>query len=109
VITALAVPLDEGARGVLADARTVLARAEELREVRGTVPPDARVEVLGPGALDDLEGHDWTVVQDSEHVVILSPEGPRFARLVRELRRICAVDVTAIPEPPPLGDPEEDL
>jgi len=106
VIAALAVPLDDDARAVLSEARTVLARAEELREVRGAVPIDARVDVLGPGALDDLEGHDWTVVQDSEHVVVLSPTGPQFARLVRELRRICSVDVTAIPEPPPLGEPE---
>lgn len=87
MIAVLALPLDDDA-------------------VRGLVPLDALADVLGPGALDDLEGHDWAAVQASEHVVVLSPGGARFARLVGELRRICDVKVTAIPRPPPLAEPE---
>ncbi len=108
MIAVLAVPLGDDARATLAEARTVLARAEELRAARGLVPLDALVDVLGPGAMDDLEGHDWAAVQSSEHVVVLSPGGARFARLVGELRRICAVEVTALPEPPPLAGAEGD-
>lgn len=103
MIAVLALPLGDDGRATLAEARTLLARAEELREVRGLVPLDALVDVLGPGALDDLEGHDWAAVQSSEHVVVLSPGGARFARLVGELRRICDVQIIPIPPPPPLA------
>lgn len=108
MITVLAVPLAAGAGPVLDAARTVLATVAELRALRDEIPLTAEVDVLGDHALADLEGHRWRQLSESEHAVVLAPAGATFARVVRELRRVCTADtVAAIPEPPSLDVPAE--
>lgn len=96
VITVLGVPLAPEAEPVLAEARTVIATAEELRAVHGRVPFGAVVDVLGPRALE-VDGHRWNEVQDSEHVVVLVPAGPALTRVVRELEQHFGGQVIAVP------------
>ena len=78
-------PLSAAGRAALAEAGFVSATRAELAAVRGLVPPDAVVDVLGDTAMDDPEGHRWDLPRQPALVVVLTPPGDLVRRVVRAI------------------------
>lgn len=98
--------LSPAGRAALTEAGFVHATRAELAAVRGLVPPDAVVDVLGDTAMGDPEGHRWDLPREPAQVVVLTPPGELVWRVVRAIgAHVGAQRVRALE--PSAGDQDE--